>query len=392
MAPKTTRNAQGGGTIRQRPDGRWEARYTVGRDPGTGGQIQKSVYGKTQKEVRQRLTETLSEIDQGTYMEPVKQTTGAWLETWLAEYTADVKPSTLVSYKTHVKNNLRPYIGGIKLADLGAVAIQKLYNGLLRGLPEREPLSAKTVKDLHGVLHRALNQAVELGLLRANPSTPCKIPRVEKPKIHPLTDENVTKFLGAIRGDCCESVFQLGLFTGMRQGELLGLMWECVHFENNTILVERQLQRDYEKRGNYHFISPKNGKARLITAAPAVMSLLREQHARQAVWCEAAGLAWEESGLVFTNELGQHLSPVTVGKHCKRALTAIGQPSVRFHDLRHSYAIASIQSGDSIKMVQENLGHATAAFTLDVYGHVSDQMRRDSAHRMEQYIHSVSNV
>ena len=148
------------------------------------------------------------------------------------------------------------------MSALDAPTIQKLYNHLLRGEEDRAPLSPKTIKDLHGVLHRALQQAVQLGMIRANPASVCKPPRVEKPAIHPLADDNVSKFLSAIHGDPCEAVFQLGLFTGMRQGELLGLMWECVNFSANTILVDKQLQRCYEKGRGYRFLSPKNGKSR----------------------------------------------------------------------------------------------------------------------------------
>ena len=392
MANKTTRNAQGGGNIRKRSDRRWEARYTVGIDPKTGRQIQKSIYGNTQKEVRMRLTEVTSELDNGTYIEPCKMSMDQWLDVWLEEYTTDIKPLTLVSYKTHAKNNIRPYLGQIKLSALDAPTIQRLYNRLLRGMDDRAPLSPKTIKDLHGVLHRALQQAVLLGMIRVNPASACKPPRVEKPAIHPLADDNVSKFLSAIRSDSCEPIFQLGLFTGMRQGELLGLMWTCVNFSANTIFIDKQLQRCYERGKGYRFLSPKNGKTRLISVAPSVMEILRKHREKQKEMLQQAGPAWEDSQLVFTDEFGHHLSPVTVRKHCKAALAAIGQKDVRFHDLRHSYAVSSIQSGDSIKMVQENLGHATAAFTLDVYGHVSDQMRRDSASRMEQYIHSVTNA
>ncbi len=155
------------------------------------------------------------------------------------------------------KNNIRPYLGQIRLSAVDAPTIQKLYNRLLRGEEDRAPLSPKTIKDLHGVLHRALQQAVQLGMLRVNPASACKPSRVEKPDIHPLADENVTKFLAAIRSDSYEPILQLGLFTGMRQGELLGLMWECVNFNTNTILVDKQLQRCYEKGKGYRFISPK---------------------------------------------------------------------------------------------------------------------------------------
>ena len=99
---------------------------------------------------------------------------------------------------------------------------------------------------------------------------------------------------------------------------------------------------------------------------------------------------WENTGYVFTNALGQHLKTHTVYKNFKAVVKELGYENTRFHDLRHSYAVASIKSGDDIKTVQENLGHATAAFTLDVYGHVTDQMKRESAARMEQFIQAVN--
>lgn len=102
------------------------------------------------------------------------------------------------------------------------------------------------------------------------------------------------------------------------------------------------------------------------------------------------GECWEDSGFVFTDDLGHHLSASTVYNSFKKVMQKIGSPETRFHDLRHSYAVASIQSGDDIKTVQENLGHATAAFTLDVYGHVTEKMKRESAARMEAFIQAVN--
>ena len=139
----------------------------------------------------------------------------------------------------------------------------------------------------------------------------------------------------------------------------------------------------------YHLVPTKNSKGRKIAPAPFVMGLLRAQWRRQAEWRLKAGPVWEDSGLVFTDELGGHFMPHTVYHNYKKVVASIGLPDARFHDLRHSYAVAAIRSGDDIKTVQGNLGHATAAFTLDVYGHVTDQMKQESAARMEDYINGV---
>ena len=173
-------------------------------------------------------------------------------------------------------------------------------------------------------------------------------------------------------------------------GEILGLCWDCVNFDEGTILVKSQLQRDYAN-GNYIFVSPKNNKSRIIKIAPFVVNVLHEHKREQKKLRLKAGPAWINSNLVFTNALGEHLKHVTVYNHYKRIVKKIGISKARFHDLRHSYAVAALQAGDDIKTVQENLGHHTAAFTLDVYGHVTDKMRKESADRMEAFIQSIKN-
>lgn len=167
----------------------------------------------------------------------------------------------------------------------------------------------------------------------------------------------------------------------------MGLCWDSVDFAAGTISIRQQLQR--HERG-YILAPPKNGKPRLILPAPFVMQLLREEKAAQAEDQLKAGALWEnEQGFVFTNQIGQHMKRQTVYKHFKNVVEAIGLPSVRFHDLRHSYAVAAIRAGDDLKTVSENLGHASVSFTLDVYGHVTGDMRKSSADKMQNYISAL---
>ena len=140
----------------------------------------------------------------------------------------------------------------------------------------------------------------------------------------------------------------------------------------------------------YQLVPVKNSKNRTVTAAPFVMAQLRRHKVTQAEQRLRAGALWEASDLVFTNPFGRHLTKSTLYRAYKKVVASIGRPDARFHDLRHSYAVAAIRSGDDIKTVQGNLGHATAAFTLDTYGHVTNQMKQDSADRMEAFIRSVS--
>lgn len=379
-----TRAAQGSGTIRQRKDGRWEARFTVGRDPGTGKQIQKSIYGKTQKEVRQRLQQATLSVDMGVYTESTKLTVSGWLDIWLEEFLTNVKPRTQELYRSTVNNRIKPALGAVRLCELKPAAIQKFYNDCGRGDP---PLAAKTIKNIHGIMHKALQQAVEAGYLRENPADACKTPRVTKKEIAPLDEEETKLFVKAVCGDPYEILFLVALFTGIREGEVLGLKWDVVDLDAGMIRIVQQLQLH---KGVYQIMPTKNGKPRTITPAPYVMNLLRKQKRIQSEWRLAASSAWQDNDFVFSNRLGAHLARQTVYKHFKNAVASIGLKERRFHDLRHTYAVASLRAGDDPKTVSENLGHTTVAFTLDIYGHVTDQMRRASADRMQAYIDGLT--
>ena len=395
---ETGRAANGSGSIRKRTvtkNGKsytyWEARVTVGHDPITGKQVQRSITGKTQKEVAQKMREMAVEVDQGTYQAPSKMTLGDWLETWKKEYTGDVKPSTVYLYSRNIDQYIIPWLGAVKLAELTPLQVQTLYNRLLKpDQKEVRPLSAKTVRNVHGVLHKALEQAVQVGYMRTNPASACKPPRVTKAEIKPLDASQISAFLKVAQGHPHEYLYQITMFTGLRQGEVLGLTWDCLDMERGTLLVKQQLRREQKKGGKYYFSPPKNNKARVLTLAPTVLRLFRLQKIRQNGMRAKAGELWQESNLIFSNAVGSYLSYRTVYDCFKRLMVKIGAPSTRFHDLRHTYAVMAIQSGDDIKTVQENLGHATAAFTLDVYGHVTAQMKQASADRMEKFIQSVS--
>ena len=386
MAEKK-RRARGEGSIRQRKDGTWEARFVTGVDPGTGKDIRKSVYAKTQKEVRKKMTEAIAALDKDDYREPSKMTVGQWLDVWAAEYLGGVKPMTVLNYSQHIKNHIKPAMGAIKLDTLNAHTIQKFYNSL----GDEKGLTPKTIKNIHGVLHKALSQAVMIGYLRFNPADACTLPRIVRKDVKPLDEDATAQFIEAIQGHRYELVFLVTLFTGMRQGEVLGLTWDCFDLGKGLITINKQIQKAPGGGSVYHLVPTKNSKGRTVTPAPFVMELLRTQRKRQIEWRLKAGPLWEDTGLVFTDELGHHLMPHTVYHNFKHIVTNMGLPDVRFHDLRHSYAVAAIRSGDDIKTVQGNLGHATASFTLDVYGHVTDQMKRESANRMQQYIQRVSN-
>lgn len=384
--------AAGTGTIRKKTITRngkeytyWEARYTAGYDPGSGKQIQRSITGKTQKEVAQKLKAATAAIDEGTYTAPSKMTVGQWLDIWTSEYLGAVKPRTVDLYKGVVKARIKPGLGSVKLETLTPHTVQSYYNGL-----SKEGLAPKTVKNIHGILHKALQQAESNGYIKTNPADSCILPRAIRKELKPMDEDMITAFLKAIQGHQFGDLFTVTLFTGMREGEALGLLWDCVDLTKGTITVDKQLQLIRGSGGQYQMVPTKNSKSRSITLAASVTKVLRDVKRKQLENRLRYGPLWEDSGFVFTDELGHHLSASSVYKSFKKVMEQIGSPETRFHDLRHSYAVASIRSGNDIKTVQENLGHATAAFTLDVYGHVTEKMKQESAAQLDQFIKAVN--
>lgn len=386
---KMAKGANGSGSIRKRPDGLWEGRYTIGRDTSTGKQIRKSVYGHTQQEVRKKLQAATSAIDNNVYIEPSKITYGQWLNVWLKEYCNNIKQTTLETYTCVINLHIMAALGSVKLQKLSPVMIQTFYNNSLKGTADgKNALSPKSIKRLHAIIHHSLKQACEVGYIKNNPADPCKLPNAEKPALQVLDKEQTKRFISALENNPLRPLFLVALFTGMRQSELLGLTWNAVDFKNGKIQIYQQLQ--YISKKGYIFTTPKNGKPRTITPAPFVFDTLRAVQEMQKMQKIKAGELWEnKNNLVFVNEIGKNITTTTAYKTTKRIAREIGVPALRFHDLRHTYAVAAIRAGDDIKTISENLGHASVAFTLDIYGHVTEEMKRTSADRIQAYINEL---
>ncbi len=375
--------AQNAGSIRQRKNGRWEARVTVGTDPGTGKPIRRSIYGNTQAEVRKQMIAVLRELDKGTYQAPEKVTVAQWMEEWLSTFCANkVKPLTLQSYRGIIKNHIIPAIGSLKLQAVKGTHIQQLYNSMTAA-----GLSGKTIKNVSAVLHKAFGVAMKQGIIAANPCGAAELPKAEHKEIHPLTDNEIPLFLSAIDASPMRNAYALCLFAGLREGECLGLSWGQVDFEKGRITVSQQLQKEKSKGGRY-YIAPttKSGKPRTIEPPPIAFQYLKAERVKQLENRLKAGPEWDNSDdLVFTDEAGKHYALHTFYKRFKAIAASIGRPDARPHDLRHTAATVAIASGADIKSVQDLLGHATASFTLNVYAHTSEQMMRDTAARMQNY-------
>lgn len=349
------------------------------------------VVSKTQKEVAEKLRAATSSIDNGTFQEPRKITVAEYAAEYMTTHVATLTDSTQRSYEKNLRLHILPALGSRRLTDLTHREVQRFASSLWAG---GKGLAPKTVHTVFGTLHALLTAAQRDEILQRNVADFCSLPRVTQTRAKAITSAELNQFLDLIRKDEFYYLFFLDIFSGMRQSEILGLRWADIDWNRNSLVVRKQLQQKC-KKGDYSYtlIDPKENKQRRIILAETAMLTLQKQRTKQQRQRLAAGPLWNNPfDLVFTNEFGRALNHQTVYKHLKRLLRSCGMGDYTFHSLRHSFATISLENGDDIKTVQTNLGHSTAAFTLKTYAHVSDQMQRRSAARMEELISSLEAV
>jgi integrase len=366
------KRGNGEGTIIRRADGRWEARVTL--PDGT----RKSFYARSRQEAARRLTQALRDRDQGL---PVglnaRQTVGQYLERWLADVARPtVRPSTYESYAGYVRRHLIPGLGAIPLSRLTPQDVQAFLTAKLQD----GQLTPRTVQYLRAILRRALAQALKWGLVARNAAALTDPPKVPRHEIRPLTPQEATAFLEAVRGDRLEALFVLALTTGMRQGELLGLRWQDVDLDAGTLRVAVALQRI---GGQPRLVEPKTARSRRELPLPErATAALRAHRARQREERLRLGAAWQDWGLVFTREDGAPLDASTVTHRFQKLLARANLPRVRFHDLRHTCASLLLAHGVPARVIMDILGHSQISVTLNTYTHVLPDMQREALARL----------
>ena len=371
------KRANGDGSIRKRKDGRWEGRYVVGHDPITGKMISRNVLGKTQAQVKEKLRTAIENSKRLDYTQTGKYTVGQWMDEWFEAYAkVKVRPSSHQTYKGYIENHIKPNIGDIPIEKLTSLQLQKFYRLLLtegrvpRIESEKQPkgLSAKTVRNINQVISSAMDMAVRHKLILTNPTEGCELPKVEHREMKTLPAERLGAFLREAKESGVYELYYLDLATGLRRGELLGLKWEDIDLQNGIIHVRRQVARvDGEVKELP--LKTKNSYRNISISQDAV-AMLTEMEAHRS------------SDYVFPSSTGGPISPDSVNNMLHRVLKRAGLPSIRFHDLRHTFATLALQNGVDIKTVSGMLGHFSAGFTLDTYAHVTTSAQKEAARTM----------
>jgi integrase len=367
-----------GGISRHKGSGLYMARYTVHTPTGPK---RKTLYGKTRREVDEKLTKAKADRDTGFIFDADNLKLGEYLARWLADSVRDtVRPTTFERYEQMVRLHIRPVLGKVKLKNLTSAHVRGLYREKLDA-----GLSPRTVQYVHVTLHKALKQAIADGLIPRNATEAVKPPQVSREEMRPLTAEQVKVLFEAAKGDRLAALYVLAVTTGLRQGELLGLKWDDIDLEVGTLQVRRTLTT---AKGGPVLSEPKTkGSRRTVRLSVTASEALRSHLDRQLGEIDQAGDLWRENGLIFASKSGSPLSRQHVTAHrFKPLFKRAGLPEMRFHDLRHTCATLLLSKNVNPKVVSEMLGHATIAITLDTYSHVLPNMQESAAKAMEDVL------
>ncbi len=372
------RRANGEGSIRKRKDGRWEGRYTAGRDPVTGKVIYKNVLGKTQAEVKEKLKAAIEKSAVRT-MSMEYYTVGQWLDTWMENYAKlQVRASSYKTYQGFIDNHIKPTLGDISLEKLTSMDLQRLYKHLLesgrvecaeaRNKPRG--LSVKTVRNINQMISSVLNCAVEQRLIPANPTKGCVLPKLERKEMNILPLESLGTFFEEARHSGVFELYYIDLATGLRRGELLGLKWSDIDLDKGIIHVRRQVLRQNGEVVEAP-LKTKNSYRNIAIGVDAIKVLKGME---------------QKDEYVFPSPYGGPMSPDSVLHMLQRVLKRAGLERIRFHDLRHTFSVLALQNGVDVKTLSAMLGHYSAGFTLDTYAHVTTSMQKQAANAVGNFL------
>lgn len=373
------------GSIEPQGTGQRKKSYRItvdlGRDDTGKRRRHRETFEGTKKDAERRLREILTQVETGLYVPPSRMTTGQYLRQWSETYAAlHTSPRTAASYQAELDRHIIPGIGQVPLTELRPHHLEQYYvQAVKSGRKDGTGgLAPRTVLFHHRIISEALEHAVRQGELVRNCAKLVDPPKPKRVKVQTLTKDDAIRFLEAARDSQYFYLFAVALGTGARLGELLALTWHNVDMERGCVTIDATLYREgqdcYRKQ-------PKSGRTRNVPLPPAFMPYLQDYRTTIENELAQLGVPLAPDGYVFHTAEGKPLDRHSVSRGLSRVLTIAGLPHIRFHDLRHTHASLMLQDGRNPKVVQERLGHASAAFTLDTYGHVMPGIQEDAAAR-----------
>ncbi len=390
------KRAKGSGTLRKRAHGTWEGRIVIGKDEN-GKTKYKSVMSTKKIECQKKLDQLIAEkvtIEQNKvcrYGNCRNPTVEEWNEIWINNYCKGyLKEKTVNGYANVIKNYINPFLGDFRLKDLTKLVCQQYImdvyeNGRVHKKRESdldEGLSSRTVKSIKIVFHASLQKAVEEEIIEKNPTDKLNLPKGRERGMRTLTKEESNRLLEEAYNSGCFEFYYLELTTGLRLGEILALEWTDLDSNNQTITVDKQVQRI---NGVQKVETPKTRQSiRTIAISKGCVKALEKLKKQQA----------RGTKLMFPSPAtGTYRDKNAVLRQLKRMLKRANLPDVRFHDLRHTCATIALEEGVDIKTVSAMLGHTDCGFTMNTYVHATKKLKTGAADKMETaFSASYSNV
>lgn len=359
------RRGRNEGSIFQRTDGRWCASISMGHDQH-GRRRRRYVYGKTKLDVQRELSRLASaSADAGNSVDPGRQTVSEYLDEFMALKKQTLKRTTFHDYTRIVDDHLKAFFGSLRMSRLSPEWVEQLHQSI------KSPFNRKLA---HAILRSALQRAVKLRRIPANPCLLVDPPKVPKRTVVPVSVADVEKLLKAAEGTRYHALFVLAVLAGMRQGELFGLQVSDWKRKDGIIIVERSLT---EVDNIVMLEAPKSETSRRVITLPQRATDALIGHLKYIV---ASG----QDGFMFTGAKGKPLIKSTFHRRVYKPLfKKSGVSFVRFHDLRHTMASLLLQAGVHPKIVQERLGHSSISITMDTYSHSIPSLQREAADKLQ---------
>lgn len=373
------------GNVRQRGKNSWQIQiYTSKGSDGKYHRHLETVKGR-KGDAQRRLTELLTSLDKGVYAPPSKLTVADLLNQWIQGYVkTNCSIRTLDAIQSIAKHHLIPMLGHTQLKQLQPSAIQAYYSRAC------EKLSARSVHYHHRILKQALKYAIRQGYLGHNPCDLVDPPSPKGKPMRTLTQSEVTDLLIAANNNRYYPVIYMAVSTGLRQAELLGLRWRDIDIASRSISVNRVL---YKRCGICQFNEPKTAHSRRRVSMTAKLAeFLAEYRLERERLYHEIGKTISLDDLVFANIEGKPMDPGVLTHNFARIAKKAGLQGVRFHDLRHTFASLMFLRGAKPKVISEALGHASVAFTMDVYSHIIEGMQSDAMALLDEVLPVGINV
>ncbi len=375
------------GSIEKRGKRSYRITVDLGRDEKDGRKRHRETIKGSKADARKRLMELLATIDTGMPIASTNANVSGFLQQWLKDYAEpNTSPQTYRGYNSLVNYHLIPKLGHIPLTKIRPQHIQNLHADMLRS-----GLSNRTVLHAYRVLHRALEHAVKWRLINWNPCDAVDAPRAHRTETTTLSIHDVKRLLEATAASRYRHIIYLAIETGLRRGELLGLIWYDIDLPNRLISVNRSLARVTGK--GLVASAPKTRRSRRpVKISKKTTALLAGIKAQRREVLQAGGIDIDENSPVFSNSQGTPLSPDAVSHGFNRLIKQAGLPHLRFHDLRHIHAGLLIRQGIHAKVISDRLGHSSISITMDLYGNLIAASEEKAAEAVQEALQQAESI